>query len=74
MRQKISYQHIFLGATQGWHFTLVVWKSFLFITATMFAGPVRNFAETIHAAKPQITESAYFTKIHYGRNVLFYSF
>ncbi|XP_026553777.1 adenosine deaminase domain-containing protein 1 isoform X1 [Pseudonaja textilis] len=29
-------------------------------------GPVRNFAETIHAAKPQITtESAYLTKIHY---------
>ncbi|XP_032080629.1 adenosine deaminase domain-containing protein 1 [Thamnophis elegans] len=28
-------------------------------------GPVRNFAETIHATKPQITESAYFTKIHY---------
>ncbi|KAG8134645.1 hypothetical protein E2320_007736, partial [Naja naja] len=29
-------------------------------------GPVRNFAETIHAAKPSITtESAYFTKIPY---------
>uniref|UniRef100_A0A8C5RUW1 Adenosine deaminase domain-containing protein 1 n=1 Tax=Laticauda laticaudata TaxID=8630 RepID=A0A8C5RUW1_LATLA len=30
-------------------------------------GTVRNFAETIHAAKPQITtESAYFTKIQYA--------
>ncbi|XP_058048406.1 adenosine deaminase domain-containing protein 1 [Ahaetulla prasina] len=28
-------------------------------------GPVRNFAETISATKPQITESIYLTKIHY---------
>ncbi|XP_070613761.1 adenosine deaminase domain-containing protein 1 [Erythrolamprus reginae] len=28
-------------------------------------GPVRNFVETIHVTKPQITESSHFTKIHY---------
>uniref|UniRef100_A0A8C5RUV0 Adenosine deaminase domain-containing protein 1 n=1 Tax=Laticauda laticaudata TaxID=8630 RepID=A0A8C5RUV0_LATLA len=36
-------------------------------------GTVRNFAETIHAAKPQITtESAYFTKIQYEGKHLAY--